>query len=59
MSTPEEKFADEFDCDLFHLISKAEFRGERDKHWLEVAARLRHARIPVRRRMNPKDREAT
>ncbi len=57
MRQHEEGFADDFDCELYRLISTADRRGERDKLWREVAVGLHSVRHLVRSRMSEKDRK--
>lgn len=52
--TDEQRCADDFDCDLYRLISRAEQRG-----WHTIAAALREARPLVRAKMSAEDRERT
>lgn len=57
--TPDQKFADRLDCELYRLILRAETRGRKERHWVHVATALRQTRSLIRIRMHPKDREIT
>lgn len=57
MRQDEEGFADDFDCELYRLISAAEYRGKRDPHWRKIADGLHGFRYLVRQRMSEKDRK--
>lgn len=59
MRTEEQTFANNLDCDLFRLITRAERRGGKDKHWQMVAEALYAARPRIRMRMHPKDVQET
>ena len=61
-----EKRADEFDCDLYRLVRRAEQEAdgcrkysEDESRWLEAAHYLRTARRSVRRMMSKRDRADT
>lgn len=51
------KWANEFDCDLYRLMARAESRQL--PAWDAVAADLRRARVKVRPQMHPNDRKGT
>lgn len=64
MKTLLERDADEFDCDLYRLILRAERRAEGSTpvnraKWDSATRELRGARVHVRQMMSEKDREAT
>lgn len=63
MTTPNERAANEFDCDLYRLISRAEVLEKTDVgcrlHWREIAKQLRTTRTIVRPLMSREDRRAT
>lgn len=61
MKTLLERDADEFDCDLYRLICRAEQRAEAStpvsrERWNNAAQLLRRARGYVRQMMNEADR---
>ena len=56
---PNEKDADSFDCDLAHLIDRAERLVREDQKWREAMLILMQARAPVRSMMHYEDREKT
>jgi hypothetical protein len=56
--TPEQRFADQFDADLYRLIRHADDRRD-DTKWYAVFERLTQARLLVLSMMHPEDREAT
>lgn len=61
---PNDKLADEFDCDLFRLLERARDLAERGgaghrMTWNTVAGDLASARVAVRSMMNECDRAGT
>jgi hypothetical protein len=52
-------FADDFDCELYRLIGRAQEQGMTDKRWHKVAEALLEARPLVRSQMSAEDRERT
>lgn len=58
--------ADAIDCDLYRLMSRAEFMSENTKlhpserrHWYEAYRAISAARSPVRAIMHPQTRDET
>ena len=66
--TEEQATANTFDCDLYRLISRAEYETDKEKgnrhplkraEWREVVYSLKVARAAVRLLMHPNDRKGT
>lgn len=54
-----EWFANDLDCDIYRLITRAEQASVKDKYWSKVAVALRGVRPLVRAKMSARDRAQT